>query len=233
MKKISLILAISAITFSLLQLTSCSKENENSTPSVTILKMEPSTIHANGIVNVTVAASDPDQDKLTISYQVTGGTVTGSSTQAFWTVPATEGQYKITATADDGKGGKASNEMTITVNAPVTQISGIAEVQGGGADLSGAKVFLFNGYPTTTNPIKYVIITGEGVKAVFNINDIAPGEYYILIWKDVDNNGSATMNDLVGWYGTGNYHSPSYDKIQIAEGATFNCGNLLTYVALK
>jgi hypothetical protein len=76
-------------------------------------------------------------------------------------------------------------------------------------------------------------VVGEGVKAVFNINDIVPGEYYILIWKDADNDGSASIYDLVGWYGTGDYHTPSYDKIQIAEGATFNCGNLLTYVALK
>ncbi|NTW24405.1 MAG: hypothetical protein HGA37_06885 [Lentimicrobium sp.] len=233
MKKLSFMLGIAVVTFSILQCTSCEKDEDNSKPTVVILKMEPSTINANGIVNVSIAASDPDQDKLTINYQVTGGTVTGSGTQAFWIVPANEGQYKITASADDGNGGTTSDEMTITVTAPVTQISGIAEIQGGGADLSGAKVFLYNEYPSTVYPAKYTIVAGEGVKAVFNINGITAGDYYILLWKDVDGNGSASMNDLVGWYGTGSYHSPAYDKIQIAEGETFNCGCLKTYIAVK
>jgi hypothetical protein len=233
MKKFSLFLSIAAVSFCILQFASCSKDEDNSDPSVVILKMEPSTINANGIVNVSIAASDPDKDELMITYQVTGGTVTGSGTQAFWIAPATEGQYKITAFADDGNGGTTSDEMTITVTAPVTQISGIAEIQGGGADLSGAKVFLYSEYPSTTYPAKYAIVAGEGVKAVFNINGITAGDYYILLWKDVDGNGSPSEKDLIGWYGTGNYHSPAYDKIQIAEGETFNCGCLKTYIALK
>ncbi len=233
MKKLSLILVIATVSFSILQFTSCKKDEDNSKPSVTILKMEPSTINANGIVNVSIAASDPDQNELTISYQVTGGTITGSGNQAFWIAPATEGQHKLTATADDGNGGTSSDEMTITVTAPVTQISGIAELQGGGDDLSGAKVFLFDQYPSTTYPAKYVTVAGQGVKAVFNIDGITAGDYYVLLWKDVDENGSPSEKDLIGWYGTGNYHSPAYDKIQIAEGETFNCGNLKTYIALK
>lgn len=232
MKKLSFLLVIPVVSFSILQFTSCKKDEDNSKPSVEILKMEPSAIHANGIVKVSVAASDPDQDEVTISYHVTGGTITGSISNAIWIAPASEGEYILTATVEDGHGGTSVDEMSLTVAAPVTQISGIAELQGGG-DLSRAKVYLFDQYPTTTYPDKFVLVAGNGTKAVFNIEDIAPGDYYILIWKDVDGNGSATVNDLIGWYGSGNYHSPSYDKIQIISGETFNCGTLETYVALK
>jgi hypothetical protein len=210
--------------------TSCDDENENAAPVITQVSFEPSTVHASGTVKVTVVADDPEDDPITISYAVAGGTVQGKSTFAVWNVPETAGEHKITVTATDSEGNKTSTEKSITALSPVTQIAGCAELQGGAADLSNSKVFLYSSYPTSASPIKNVLVDGDGTCVTFNITDIVPGDYYILLWKDADANGQASMNDLIGWYGTGSYYYPEYTKIQVAEGKTFNCV-LKTYVA--
>lgn len=212
-------------------LSSCSKDDKNSDPSVSILKTEPTEIHANGILSILSAASDPDGDNITYSYEVSGGEITGAGTLVFWTLPSTAGEHTITVKADDGNGGKASFEKKVTALAPATQISGIAEMQDLGADLKDAKVFLFNVYPSTGNPFKNYVVTGSGARVVFNLTGFEAGDYYILLWKDVDKNGSASVGDLIGWYGDGNYRSPNYFKIQVSEGQTFCCDQFKTYIA--
>jgi hypothetical protein len=59
--------------------------------------------------------------------------------------------------------------------------------------------------------------------AVFNFTGITPGDYYILLWKDCDNNRNASVGDYIGWYGTGIYQSPLYSKITVADRETFQC----------
>ncbi|KAF5056091.1 hypothetical protein DSECCO2_370950 [anaerobic digester metagenome] len=231
MKTISLILIFATMTVCCSMLSSCDKEDMNSDPTVSILKTDPAEIHANGLLSVLSAASDPDGDEISFSYEVSGGTVTGAGTLAFWTVPSSAGEYTITVKADDGNGGTDSFEKTVTVSAPVTQISGIGALQGTGADLKDSQVLLFNVYPSTGFPYKKYTLTGSGTKVVFNLTGFEAGDYYILLWKDVDKNGSASMGDLVGWYGDGDYHSPNYFKIQVGEGQTFCCDQLKTYVA--
>ena len=231
MKKISLILISATLAIGCSLLTSCSKDDKNSDPSVSIIKSEPTEIHANGILSILAAASDPDGDEITFSYEVSGGEIRGAGTLVFWTLPSTAGEHKIIVKADDGNGGKSSYEKKVTALAPTTQISGVAEMQDTGADLKDAKVFLFNVYPTTGTPFKNFVVTGSGARVVFNLTGFEAGDYYILLWKDVDKNGAASVGDLIGWYGDGNYLSPNYFKIQVSEGQTFCCEEFKTYIA--
>ncbi|MBW6492397.1 MAG: hypothetical protein K0B15_14535 [Lentimicrobium sp.] len=153
MKKISLIVIFLTLSIICSFLTSCN-DDKNTDPSVSILKTEPAEIYAGGVLSLLSAASDADGDEIAYSYEVSSGTITGTGVLVFWNMPSTAGSHKITVKADDGKGWKASTEKTITLLAPVSQISGIGELQGSGADLKDSKIYLFNVWPTRGNPIK-------------------------------------------------------------------------------
>jgi hypothetical protein len=73
--------------------------------------------HYTGIeYTFSAAASDPDNDTLTYSWTVEGGTLADStSNPILWTMPNTEGDYDITVVVDDGNGGTASLTETVTV----------------------------------------------------------------------------------------------------------------------
>ncbi len=231
MKKIGILLILSTLVPFCLSLTSCSKDDENSLPSVTILKTEPTQITAGGVVMVSSAAADPDKDIITYTYRVSGGSVSGSGSIVFWRLPKVAGEHSITVTASDGEGGTDTDEKTVIASAPVTQISGVAELQNTGADLKDSKIFLFNVYPSVGTPMSHFQVSGAGNMVVFNLSGFNAGIYYILLWKDRDNNGSASAGDLVGWYGDGDYHAPNYYKIEVVEGQTFYCEQFKTYIA--
>lgn len=221
MKTIKFIFLMLVLHSAAILFNSCEK-GSNSDPLIADVVFNPATINANGITNVSVSASDPDGDKLTYTYSVSGGTISNAGPDVQWMLPATAGEHTLTATADDGNGGQAAKTVKINTEEPVTQISGIASLQGGGY-LTDAKVFLYSGYPAASNPIKNQTVNAIGSMAVFNFTGITPGDYYILLWKDCDNNRSASVGDYIGWYGDGIYQSPSYTKITVADRKTFQC----------
>jgi outer membrane protein OmpA-like peptidoglycan-associated protein/opacity protein-like surface antigen len=62
-------------------------------------------------------ATDPDNDKLTFTWTAGAGSVSGSGSTATYNASgATAGNYTVTMTADDGRGGKASCSMTVRVS---------------------------------------------------------------------------------------------------------------------
>jgi hypothetical protein len=64
---------------------------------------------------VRCVATDADKDMLTFTWSASGGTVTGDGEEITWTAPETTGDYIITATVNDGKGGEVSQSVTISV----------------------------------------------------------------------------------------------------------------------
>jgi OmpA family protein len=71
-------------------------------------------------VQVSAAASDPDDDPLTYSWNPSGGRIrgTGASVQ-FDTSGLTPGQYTIAGRVDDGRGGTADCSLSAEVRAPL------------------------------------------------------------------------------------------------------------------
>ena len=57
----------------------------------------------------------------------------------------------------------------------------------------------------------------------FTLSNVNPGNYYLDVWKDIDNSATWTSGDYVGWYGSGGLGSPQLTEFQIAQGQTFNC----------
>jgi len=109
---------------------------------------------------------------------------------------------------------------------PVTKVVGTAQFPAGtSGDLSNAKVSLYTSYDNWENnvPIKFDAVSGSGASVTFEISNVLPGNYYLDVWKDIDNNAFWSVNDFVGWYGSGGLGSASLTEFQITEGQTFNC----------
>lgn len=68
-------------------------------------------------IQVSIAASDPDDEFLLYGYSVSGGLVTGSGSHAVWDLSQVQpGSYVITVEVDDGRGSTpASQTTTVTV----------------------------------------------------------------------------------------------------------------------
>ncbi len=80
-------------------------------------------VNSGGTVELKAQASDPDNDPLTITWSATGGSVTGSGqTATFNAAGLKAGRYTVNVTADDGRGGKASCSMTVSVTERMTLV---------------------------------------------------------------------------------------------------------------
>ncbi|MEA3476938.1 MAG: hypothetical protein U9R60_02070 [Bacteroidota bacterium] len=230
MKKPKLLLVLSIFLLGIaIVLSACKKdEEENKSPTVSSVTVNPASVTAGAVATVTVVASDPDGDALTYAYTATGGAVQGAGNVATWTSANTAGAYSVTVLVSDGNGGTASGSgvLTVTDVPQETKVIGTAQFPAGtSGDLSNAKVSL---YTTLENwninqPIKYAAVTGAGASVTFEITDVLPGNYYLDVWKDIDNSATWSINDYVGWYGSGGLGSPSLTQFQVTQGGTFSC----------
>lgn len=229
MKKKNLLLILSVVLLGFVViLASCKKDEENKNPVVNSVIVNPASINAGGMVTVSVSASDPDGDGLSYSYNATGGAIVGSGSTATWTAPNTAGAYSVTVTVTDGNGGSASGSgsLTVTQVQQQTKVTGTAQFPAGtSGDLSNSKVSLYTSWENwnANQPIKFGAVSGAGASVTFELLDVLPGNYYLDVWKDIDNNALWSVNDYVGWYGTGGLGSPSLTEFQIGAGQTFNC----------
>ena len=65
---------------------------------------------------MTADAQDPDGDALTYRWTAPSGTFANpADRQTLWTAPQQEGPVPVTVTVDDGRGGTASDTVTIQV----------------------------------------------------------------------------------------------------------------------
>lgn len=209
------------VMFGLL-ISSCSKTEINKAPVITSILINPSSIPVSGTVSITVVATDPDGDALTYSYTPNGGAINGIGPAVTWTAPANAGTYSVTVKVSDGKtSSEQSAALTVTPNSTVTSINGTAYFPAGvSGDLSNAKVSLYTTLDNWKNnvPIKYVATIGSGSSVTFSITNVLPGNYYLDVWKDIDNDAFWSVGDFVGWYGAGGLGAPSLTELQIIQG---------------
>ena len=95
---------------------------------------------------------------------------------------------------------------------------------GTSGDLSNSKVSLYTSWENwnANVPIMFGFVNGSGPSVTFELNDVTPGNYYLDVWKDNDNNAAWSAGDFVGWYGSGSLAAPVLTEFQIAEGQTIN-----------
>jgi outer membrane protein OmpA-like peptidoglycan-associated protein len=83
---------------------------------------DPCTVEVGKTATVSADAQDPDGDALTYRWTAPAGTLSSPTTrQSPWTAPMVEGPVRITVAVDDGKGGTATDTVTINVTKPVVR----------------------------------------------------------------------------------------------------------------
>ncbi len=92
------------------------RERPNRPPTIECLTSSLD-VASGGSTSLRVRASDPDGDKVNITWSAPSGTVSGAGDTATYTATGVKaGSYVVTATADDGKGGRASCTVAINVS---------------------------------------------------------------------------------------------------------------------
>jgi outer membrane protein OmpA-like peptidoglycan-associated protein len=88
-------------------------------PPTVQARCEPCTVEVGRTVRLTATAQDPDGDVLRYAWTAPAGTLQNPAVaQTIWTAPMQEGPVQVTVTVEDGKGGRASDTVTIQVVRP-------------------------------------------------------------------------------------------------------------------
>jgi len=87
----------------------------NDPPVIESLTAEPPVVDQDKSSTIKCAASDPDEDELEYIWEMTAGSISGKGAMVTWQAPHTIGAYTITVKVDDGKGGKATEQVTVDV----------------------------------------------------------------------------------------------------------------------
>jgi uncharacterized protein (DUF2141 family) len=105
---------------------------------------------------------------------------------------------------------------------------------GTSGDLSNAKVSIYTSYDNWINnqPIKFTSVQGAGASVTFTLNEVLSGNYYLDVWKDIDNDAFWSINDYVGWYGSGGLGSPALTEFQVTDGQTLDF-DIPMYILVK
>ena len=87
----------------------------NRAPTITVA-CEPCTVDVGQTARITAAAIDPDGDVLVYHWTAPAGVLADATqAQTTWTAPLEEGSVALTAVADDGRGGMASDYVRIVI----------------------------------------------------------------------------------------------------------------------
>ncbi len=176
-------------------------------PPVAACTASPLSVFAGSsdAIAVHVNASDPDNDPLTYSYTATGGAVDGNGPDARWTAgSAGPGNYTITATVNDGKGGTASCATDIKVdprpNRPPTASLSVERSPILPGEHTGISC---NGTDPDGDPLTYAYsasggnVTGTGANASFDATGLQPGTYTVKCTVDDGKGGTADASGNV------------------------------------
>jgi len=100
----------------------------NHPPTIVSLTAIPqSPIEINQSTVITCYATDQDNDELTYTWTMSGGTIVGSGSSITWTAPNIAGTYTITCTVSDGELSD-TDSFNITVSEPPNQAPAITPI---------------------------------------------------------------------------------------------------------
>jgi hypothetical protein len=113
-----------------------------------------------------------------------------------------------------------------------TGLKGVLILQTGQTgDVTNCRVQLFVSSDLTGNPVKEVASQpGNTVRSEFEFQDLVPGYYYLLAWKDLNGDGEVSDRDIVGIHG-GTYR-PGYggSQVTVIDGKTEDVGEIVMLI---
>ncbi len=254
MKKIDMMRTMvwAVLAFSILLFSACEKDEDpvNNLPKVSMVTVSPSSITPSGVATVSVTATDDDNDELTYTYAVSGGTINGTGSSATWNAPSIAGVYTVNVTVSDGKG-DATGSAVLTVQAPVNNNPVINSVQVNPSSANpGASVSVsVDASDADGDALTYSYqVTGGAVSGNgSSVSWTAPsqaGAYSVTVTVDDGNGGSTsssgslTVNQLVTQItGTASFPAGTSGDLQNAKVSIYtsydnwNNNNPLMFVA--
>jgi len=102
----------------LLAMVSYSCTPPNDPPIIESLTAEPKEVTQAGSSIIECLAHDPDEDKLSYDWTMTGGSIEGEGSRVTWIAPQNCAVYTISVTVTDERDGKASRDLQIKVKKP-------------------------------------------------------------------------------------------------------------------
>jgi uncharacterized protein (DUF2141 family) len=117
-------------------------------------------------------------------------------------------------------GGDEEEEPTPTT----AIISGTLSLQAGvSGDLNNTRVAIYTSYDDWLydRVLLSTAASGSGATATYTISNVAPGNYYLDAWKDVDNSATWNTGDLFGVYGQTLWPQPQFTPFSVSAGQTF------------
>jgi hypothetical protein len=87
----------------------------NHPPIIMGLKAEPEAVLISSSCQIECIASDEDGEELNYEWSASGGGINGNGARVIWTAPDSEGIYNVVVKVTDGRGGEASDSITIPV----------------------------------------------------------------------------------------------------------------------
>ena len=90
----------------------------NDTPVIESLTAEQPTVRQGEATPIECIASDPDGDELSYLWVTFHGSISGEGSTVTWTAPYSCGNYVVTVTVTDGRGGETSEDVEIEVIKP-------------------------------------------------------------------------------------------------------------------
>ena len=80
------------------------------------IQANPPVLEPGQSTNLSAPATDPDGDTMTYTWSAPAGSFSSQNgMNTIWTAPNQEGNYPLTVTANDGRGGTATNTITMPV----------------------------------------------------------------------------------------------------------------------
>ena len=116
---VGVVATVVALNFDRLSANSGVSEPAAPNTAPVILNVTPATdrIAPSDLAQVAVEAEDADGDALTFTWVASQGDIVGDGTTVEWTAPEAEGLYRLSVTADDGRGGTAEYSASLRVRA--------------------------------------------------------------------------------------------------------------------
>lgn len=107
-------------------------EAPNSQPVILGVTVSSDRVLPSATCEITCEATDDDGDALSYSWEAAKGEVIGEGPTIEWTAPGTEGLYRLSVTAEDGRGGTVEYSTSLGVKANVEpqieELSAAAEI---------------------------------------------------------------------------------------------------------
>ena len=175
----------------------------NDPPKVTLKASNTKPVIGQAVA-LSATATDADGDPMTYSWSKSGGALSASGLSGKWHSPDS-GNYKVTFTASDGRGGVGSATVGITVQAPAGPMPPVITSLLPDITLPGTGVNVtFTAIASDPNgdPLTYIwnggggILTGSGATVAWS--SAIQGSFTVSVTVDDGNGGTDTASYTIG-----------------------------------